>query len=358
MDDIRWALYPRAAACGQARAWLEIQQKLLRAPKTIDAYARSLNDFLAVCQRLGIQMESATKADIAAYVGDMADRPRSNSNGVPPAAGLANRTMQLRLTALRLFYDFLMETGVRDANPVGRGHYTRRTGFYGTRERALIRRFDKPPWIPSDVQWAVFLEVILRQESLRNQLMSFMAYDGALRRSELLALQLSDIDFPHHAVRIRPETAKYRSGRLVFYGEATSELLCQYVPQRHRLLTAHPVARAGALFIAESRRNRGQALRYEMWHKIVKRVAGRAGLPHFTTHTFRHLRLTDLARCQLDMHEIAMYAGHRNLKTTYQYIQLSSTELGEHIRRATQHLDARNRRLLERMRDAQDNATP
>jgi integrase/recombinase XerD len=278
MDDIRWTLYPRAAACGHARAWLEIQQKLLRAPKTIDAYARSVNDFLAVCQRLGIQITSVTKADIASYVEDMADRPRSAANSVHPAAGLANKTIQLRLTALRLFYDFLMETGVHDANPVGRGRYTRGTGFYGFRERGLVPRFETPPWIPSDEQWGAFLKVMLRQESLRNQLMIFMAYDGALRRSELLSLKLSDIDFPHQTVRIRAETAKYRSGRVVFYGDATSDLLGDYVPHRQHLLTAHPGARPEALFIAESRRNHGQALSYEMWHKTVKRVAGQAGL--------------------------------------------------------------------------------
>jgi integrase/recombinase XerD len=72
-------------------------------------------------------------------------------------------------------------------------------------------------------------------------------------------------------------------------------------------------------------------------------------VPMFTTHTFRHLRLTDLARCKLELHEIAMYAGHRSLKSTYQYIQLSSVELEERVRLATKHLDERNKRMLERV---------
>ena len=36
---------------------------------------------------------------------------------------LANATVQQRLTAVRLFYDHLIEEGVRDNNPVGRGRY-------------------------------------------------------------------------------------------------------------------------------------------------------------------------------------------------------------------------------------------
>ncbi len=76
MESIGWNLYPRVAALESARNWVEIQQKLLRAPKTIDAYARGLNDFLEVCQRRGVPLESATKSDIAFYVEDLAARPR------------------------------------------------------------------------------------------------------------------------------------------------------------------------------------------------------------------------------------------------------------------------------------------
>jgi site-specific recombinase XerC len=39
-------------------------------------------------------------------------------------AGLANATLQQRLVPVRLFFDFLVEEGVRESNPVGRGRYT------------------------------------------------------------------------------------------------------------------------------------------------------------------------------------------------------------------------------------------
>ncbi|WP_349345469.1 hypothetical protein [Streptomyces rapamycinicus] len=38
--------------------------------------------------------------------------------------GLANATIQQRLVPVRLFYDFLMEEGLRESNPVARGRYT------------------------------------------------------------------------------------------------------------------------------------------------------------------------------------------------------------------------------------------
>ena len=70
---------------------------------------------------------------IAAVVDDQAIVPRrsgtvrlSNSQNVvalDSGAGLANATLQQRLVPVRLFYDFLVEEGLRESNPVGRGAY-------------------------------------------------------------------------------------------------------------------------------------------------------------------------------------------------------------------------------------------
>jgi hypothetical protein len=66
MTEIQWTLYPHVVGMEHAKAWVGIEKKLLRAPKTIDAYARGLNDFISVCKRLAVSVESATKGDIAA----------------------------------------------------------------------------------------------------------------------------------------------------------------------------------------------------------------------------------------------------------------------------------------------------
>ncbi len=51
--------------------------------------------------------------------------------------------MLLSLVAVRLFYDHLVEGGLRESNPVGRGRYTPGRGFAGHRECGLIPRFTK-----------------------------------------------------------------------------------------------------------------------------------------------------------------------------------------------------------------------
>ncbi len=48
----------------------------------------------------------------------------ANVRVLDSGVGLANATLQQRLTAVRLYYDYLVEEGVRDGNPAGRGRYT------------------------------------------------------------------------------------------------------------------------------------------------------------------------------------------------------------------------------------------
>lgn len=72
------------------------------------------------------------------------------------------------------------------------------------------------------------------------------------------------------------------------------------------------------LFLSESRRNRARPITLWTWSKVVRTLALRADVPRFSTHTPRHLCLTDLARAGWELHAIAGFAGHRNVATTLQ----------------------------------------
>jgi integrase/recombinase XerD len=246
----RW---PVLARCPDGLTWLGIQADLGLAPRTIEAYARGLTDYLLVCEREGIDPLTAERAEIARYVRDLTERPSRRGPNVvtlDSGVGLANATLQQRLVAVRLFYDHLVEEGRRVSNPVGRGRYTPGKGFGGQRDRGLIPRFTKLPWIPSDEQWRQILEAA-RSELLRNRLMLALAYDAGLRREELCLLRTDDLDPAHRTVRIRAETTKGRRERVVPYSVPTSALLRAYLDERPRLSTAR-----GPLFLSTSRRNR------------------------------------------------------------------------------------------------------
>jgi integrase/recombinase XerD len=330
----RW---PALAACPDGLTWLSIQADLGLAPRTIDAYARGLVDYLLVCKREGIDPLTAERTEIARYVRDLTERPGhrgANVIALDSGVGLANATLQQRLVAVRLFYDHLVEEGRRENNPVGRGRYTPGKGFGGQRDRGLIPRFTKLPWIPSEAQWRAILEVA-RTEPLRNRLMLALAYDAGLRREELCLLRIDDLDPAHRTLRIRAETTKGRRERIVPYSAATGRLLRGYVQERRALSPA-----PGALFLSGSRRNRAAPITLWTWSKVVQRIARRAGVPQFSTHTLRHLCLTDLARAGWELHLIASFAGHRNPQTTLQYIHLSGRELAAKLTRSLAEVHA------------------
>jgi len=315
MSHVQWERYPQAAHLSLANSWLRMQANLGLAQNTIAAYGRALEDYLGFCQRQGITAEAATKGQVAQYVRDLTARP--NPRGIKvrvldSGVGLANATLQQRLTAIRLWYDYLLEEGIRQDNPVGRGRYTAGKGFGGLRERGLIPRYRTLPWIPTEEQWQAILQAA-KEEPPRNRLMLAFAYDAALRREELCALATGDIDPAHRVLRIRAETTKNMRERSVPYAEETGVLYAAYLQERQTLSRSR-----GPLFLSESDRNLAHPISVWTWSKVVKGMAQRSGVPQLTTHTFRHLCLTDLARSGWDLHEIAIFAGHRSLETTVQ----------------------------------------
>jgi len=81
MDELPWERFPLVAQDPQARQWLGMQIKYGLAPNTIDAYGRALEDYLAFCAQHSVAPLSATREHIAAYVHNLASRPRRSRNG-------------------------------------------------------------------------------------------------------------------------------------------------------------------------------------------------------------------------------------------------------------------------------------
>jgi integrase/recombinase XerD len=65
----------------RAAEWLGIWVDLGRAPRTVDAYARGLAEYLDVCEREGIDPITASRAHVAVYLREQAQQP---GHGPPP----------------------------------------------------------------------------------------------------------------------------------------------------------------------------------------------------------------------------------------------------------------------------------
>src|SRR5258707_4400597 len=185
-------MYPVVADHERGRAWLQLQANLQLASKTIDAYGRGLDDFLRFCAAQGIVADEVSGGEVALYVADLARRPHRRGARIVHAdsrAGLANATMQQRITVVRLFCDYLVESGHRADNPVGRGRYVPGKGFGGMRSRGLLPRYRRLPWIPDDTQWLA-PSPALRPASPRNRVMLLPPYGRAIRPRATATLRL------------------------------------------------------------------------------------------------------------------------------------------------------------------------
>lgn len=343
MAEVQWERYPSLAGVEMARRWLQIQADLGLARNTVEAYGRGLEEYFRFVQALRLDYETVRHEQIAAYVRHLLSRPRRGGDNVvslESGGSLANATLQQRITVVRLFYDFLVEEQRCVTNPVGRGRYTPSRGFGGARNRGLIPRFRKLPWIPDDRDWNALLKVA-SQRSLRTRLMLALGYEAALRREELCSLETGDIDPSQRLVRVHAERTKNRLERIVPYSERTGVLFQQYLGQRHRMSS-----RRGGLFLSESQRNYAQPVSIWAWSKIVKQLACDSGITSFTTHSLRHLRLTDLARAGWDLQNIATFAGHRCLQTSLRYIHLSGRELAAKLQTSMAEINTRRLELL------------
>ncbi len=340
---IQWERYRRVSELAAARSWLKIQYDLGRAPNTVDAYGRALEEYLAFCSQQGLHTDTVTREHIAKYVRNLLERPNSrgtNMLSLDSGAGLARATISQRLTVVRLFYDYLVEEGIRSNNPVGRGRYRHGNTSGGSNQRGILPTFHTLPWIPNEEEWLRVLEAA-REESSRNRFMFALAYDGGLRREELCLLETADLDAAHRTIRIRAETTKNRRERVVPYSEAVGALYSNYLQERRTLSRER-----GPLFRSMSNRNKAEPISKWTWSKVMRGIAKRADLPRFSSHTLRHLCLTDLARADWDIHEIAKFAGHSSIETTLRYIHLSGRELAAKFQRGMEQIHSWRTKIM------------
>jgi len=203
-QEVRWEYYPRIAAQAAARSFVERLVLKGKRPKTIDAYARAIEDLLAYFGTTAPErLLEADESDLDRYIVSLKSRgPKKRGRGgmieddtkIRYLTGykLSDNTIAQRVVACRLFYDFLIHKGLRTdpVNPIARGN----DGRGGSRPvRGPVSKRQRLPWLPSDEVWERFVRHVLLNESARTQAMILLAYDAALRREELMSLRVDEV---------------------------------------------------------------------------------------------------------------------------------------------------------------------
>jgi integrase/recombinase XerD len=365
MDEqaVRWEHYPCVANSAAARAFVERLVLKGKRPKTVDAYARAIDDLIAYFTTTDPErLLEADEADLDAYITGLKQRgPKKRGRGGMiedgsrtrsfPGRTLSDNTIALRVVACRLFYEYLLQKRLRSdpVNPIARGN----DGRDGRRpEPGPATPRKRLPWVPSDEVWERFVQHVLLHEDARTKAMILLAYDAALRREELMSLRVDDIDWARGLVTIRPEVTKGGRMRYVPVSACILHLLRDYLEgNRRALIAAYDGDDTGLIFLSESTRNPGRPLAVGAFDEIVERVREKVGEPLLTPHTLRHQRCTILKRAGVGLDDIALFAGHKSTESTRLYIHLAPSELGKRIRGKVEPFDAPIKALVEQVRN-------
>jgi len=157
----------------------------------------------------------------------------------------------------------------------------------------------------------------------RDQIMFELLYGCGIRNSELVGINLEDIQLSAEVILIR---GKGKKERYVPFGDSVKTALTRYLPVRQQLLAGCRKT-SDALLI--NRRDGGR-LTTRSVGRIVKRLAVAKGLPpDVHPHTLRHAFGTHLLEEGADLRAIQEMLGHKRLSTTQRYTQLSIKHLLE-----------------------------
>jgi integrase/recombinase XerC len=157
----------------------------------------------------------------------------------------------------------------------------------------------------------------------RDRALLELMYSAGIRVSELVGLDLRDVDFTSRSLRVR---GKGNKERIALFGKTAMFALREYLDTER----VPPVA--GAPVFTNPK---GGRLTTRSVQNIVKRWALRVGLPPETTpHTLRHSFATHLLDNGADLKSVQQLLGHESLATTQIYTHVSVERLRKTVDQA------------------------
>ncbi len=262
---------------------------------TQSSYRRDLNQFACWLNQQGKSLMDVVQADLQHYLAWRLSE-----------AFKASSTAR-QLSCIRGFYRYLLRESVIDIDP--------------TLNISNPKRGRALPKSISETEVDALLEAPDVEDplGLRDRAMLELLYGSGLRISELIGLEVGQIDLRAGLLQV---VGKGDKERLVPVGEAAIDWLKRYQLAARPLLMG--ATNPDALFLSR----RGQQMtRQTFWHRI-KFWAQQAGVKsELSPHTLRHAFATHLLNHGADLRAVQMLLGHANLSTTQIYTQIATHRL-------------------------------
>lgn len=265
------------------------------APKTVDAYATDVRDYLEDLHKRRLQVESVTRDDLLEHLAILAKK------------GLSPRSRARHLAALRGFHRFLEDEKLAPADPTSdldTPKHARKLPIFLSVEE-VIALLDAPD--PKTLA------------GLRDRAMIEVLYATGLRVSELVSLGLNDVNLVDGFLIA---FGKGRKERIIPLGAKAIEAIKTWLEgPRAAMLKGKDTK---ALFVSP----RGKGLTRMGFWKLLRRHAVTAGITKaLSPHKLRHSFATHLVERGADLRAVQAMLGHADLGTTQIYTHVDQQRL-------------------------------
>jgi len=273
---------------GEYVQWLTVEKGRSRA--TIEAYERDVHAFLAWWGER--PLNAVTSADLEAYLNVARDTRAASS-------------VARALSSLRGWWGFLVDEGHLDVDPCAYVTPARRgrTLPKPLAEETIIALLDSMPRAtPVDRRDRALLELL---------------YGTGARVSEVVGLEIQDLDFDEEVIRV---TGKGSKQRLVPMGRSLQAALREYLAPGGRSEFPHPRAHAHVFLNA-----RGGPLSRQGIDLIIdaRALAAHVDRHSISAHVFRHSCATHMLAHGADIRVVQELLGHASIATTQAYTAVS-----------------------------------
>lgn len=280
--------------------WLEhfighLRNERRLSPHTISNYQRDLLTLRSFCQRENVvgwsDLDSLHIRNYAAFI---------------YRNGLAPRSIQRRMSAIRTFFNYLQREGEVKNNPA--------TGIKAPRGKKRL-----PAAMDADSMAALLNFDGDKPLELRDLAIMEMLYSCGLRLAELINLNLNSIDVSDRTVRV---TGKGDKTRVLPVGRQALKALAIWLKVRVQIANEEETA----VFVS----SRGTRMSPRSVQSRVAYWARRQGVDvSVYPHLFRHSFATHLLESSGDLRAVQELLGHANISTTQVYTHLNFQHLAE-----------------------------
>ena len=261
----------------------EFKKELVLRGLAPSSIGEAIRDLEVIFRYLPAPVEKVTQEDLTAALLALKEE-----------RSLKNVSLNRKISSLKAFYSFLFRKGLIEKDPA--------------EKIPSAKRIREEPSHLTRESLAELLEAAL--ENPLHYIILFTFYELGLRLSELITLQIEDVDSPSMRIKVM---GKGRKARYIPFGQ---ELL---VKLREVVKVPGGYRSRGPLFLQEN----GKPLTASYLQHMVKHYAEKAGIATRTSpRTLRHTHATHSLEAGVDLFTLKKNLGHRSLSSTLIYTHI------------------------------------